>query len=132
MASILVCTNDGYSTRFLTNQLRSRDHEVSIAISVGDSEDQIADSGFNLIIAFIPAAAGNNGSDEVDGVEVCRYVKADERLKHIPVLLLSIPKAEKLKKQGTDAGADAVLQSPFSPEDLHRVVRDLLQGDTSR
>ena len=52
-----------------------------------------------------------------NGYEVCQYVKEDESLKHIPVILL-VGAFDPLDEQEAQrVGADGVLKKPFVPPD---------------
>jgi CheY-like chemotaxis protein len=53
----------------------------------------------------------------IDGGEVAKILKKDEKLKHIPVLLMSA-EIETLEKRARESGADGYLFKPFETEDL--------------
>src|SRR4051812_46973740 len=56
----------------------------------------------------------------VDGVDVCRIIKTRPATKHIPVIIISAsPSIDRLAMQ---AGADEVLEKPFSINDLREMV----------
>ena len=59
----------------------------------------------------------------VDGLSVCRRIKADPATRHIPVLLFSILVAA---DRARAAGADAFLQKPLDDGLLIRTVERLL------
>ncbi len=52
----------------------------------------------------------------LDGYEVCRRLKADNRTKHIPVIFLSALDKESDELQGLDAGAVDFITKPFKLE----------------
>jgi putative two-component system response regulator len=52
---------------------------------------------------------------EVDGFEVCRRVKADHRLRNIPVLFLSSLESAADEAAGLSLGAEDFIHKPFSP-----------------
>ncbi|MBF0320627.1 MAG: response regulator [Nitrospirae bacterium] len=63
----------------------------------------------------------------MDGFEVCRYIKGDERLRHIPVIMITALTDKKERIKGIEAGAEEFLSKPFNfPEVLAR-VRMLIQ-----
>jgi len=65
----------------------------------------------------------------IDGWEATRRLKADERTRHIPVLALTGHAPEGLaglSEGAHEAGCDAFLTKPCSPESLLEVVRDML------
>ncbi len=54
----------------------------------------------------------------MNGYEVCRIIKSDERSSHIPVVLLTAMSTQKDKNDGLAAGANAFLVKPFNKEEL--------------
>ncbi len=64
------------------------------------------------------------------GVETCRALKADQRTSSIPVILLTALASREDRDAGLEAGADAYITKPFSPQKVIDAVQDLL-GVTS-
>lgn len=62
----------------------------------------------------------------IDGLEVCRQVKADAKLAGTKVILLSARGQAHDIQAGLDAGADAYMVKPFSPMRLLEVVEEML------
>ncbi len=58
----------------------------------------------------------------MNGDEVAREVKQDEKLKHIPVILISSV-SEGLTEKVDESGADAFLHKPFDLEELVSLVK---------
>ncbi len=52
---------------------------------------------------------------ELDGYEVCRRLKADERTRDIPVLFLSALSQPEDETRGFDCGGDDFIHKPFNP-----------------
>ena len=55
---------------------------------------------------------------ELDGYEVCRLLKSDERYKHIPILMLTAKAQEKDKTRGMEMGEDDYITKPFDMNEL--------------
>ena len=64
----------------------------------------------------------------MDGYELCRAIRADQRLEGLPVLLLTGLADEEKVLTGLEAGADAFISKPFDNARLLERVGDLL-GD---
>ena len=64
---------------------------------------------------------------EVDGLELCRQVRASELLCHIPIIVITAKTTEADRIRGLEAGADAYLVKPFNSEELLVRVRKLLE-----
>ena len=60
------------------------------------------------------------------GVETCRALKADVRTATIPVILLTALTGREDRKAGAQAGADAYITKPFSPQKVIDAVQGLL------
>jgi DNA-binding response OmpR family regulator len=54
----------------------------------------------------------------LDGIEVCRKLKTDERLREIPVIMVTAKAEEADKIRGLDIGADDYVTKPFSAKEL--------------
>lgn len=59
----------------------------------------------------------------INGYEVCKQIKADERLKRIPVVLFTASVVHDILEKVKETGADDYLLKPFTPEDLLEKVR---------
>ena len=63
----------------------------------------------------------------VDGLEVCRLVRASEATAAIPIIMLTARAEESERIVGLELGADDYLAKPFSPNELVARVRALLR-----
>ena len=66
----------------------------------------------------------------VDGLEVCRRLKADSRTQHIPVIMLTAKSEEADMVAGLELGADDYVTKPFSPRVLLARVKAILRRKT--
>ena len=68
----------------------------------------------------------------MDGYEVCRRLKAENRTKHIPVIFLSALDKESDELQGLDAGAVDFITKPFKLEIVRaRIGTQLTTADAA-
>ena len=64
----------------------------------------------------------------MDGYEVCRKLKADERLKMIPVLFLTALKTDRDNRiKALEAGAEGFLSKPFDEVELSVQIRNMVK-----
>ena len=110
MAKILVADDNSNIQKMVGLALKDQGIDV---VAVGNGEAavrKISDVHPDLVLAdvFMPVR---------NGYEVCRYVKEDSALSHIPVILL-VGAFDPLDEQEAQrVGADGVLKKPFVPPD---------------
>jgi two-component system chemotaxis response regulator CheY len=63
---------------------------------------------------------------DINGLELVSFVKQDERHRTIPLVIISTEGSERDRLRGMELGANAYLVKPFEPDELRRVVGDLL------
>jgi two-component system alkaline phosphatase synthesis response regulator PhoP len=63
----------------------------------------------------------------MDGFEVCRTLKNDDRVAHVPIIILSAKSQETDKVVGLELGADDYVTKPFSPRELIARMRAILR-----
>ncbi|NWJ52442.1 MAG: PAS domain S-box protein [Bacteroidetes bacterium] len=64
----------------------------------------------------------------MDGYEVCRRLKADEILKHIPVIMVTASRTDKASRiKALEVGADAFLTKPLDESELKAQIRAMLR-----
>ena len=64
---------------------------------------------------------------EMDGYTLCRAIKTDERLSHIPVILLTAKAADADRVEGLQTGADDYIFKPFNAAALLARVENLIE-----
>jgi len=67
----------------------------------------------------------------VDGLEICRAVRADAKTAALPIIMVTARAEESERIVGLELGADDYISKPFSPNELVARVRALLRR-TSR
>ncbi len=63
----------------------------------------------------------------MDGLALCRALKADEGLRHIPIILLTARASEDSKLEGLETGADDYLNKPFNARELLVRAENLIE-----
>lgn len=63
----------------------------------------------------------------IDGFEVCKRIKNNINISHIPVILLTAKTDTESKVEGLEAGADAYIEKPFAASHLIAQIDNLLK-----
>jgi DNA-binding response OmpR family regulator len=119
-ANILVIEDDYIVARTIERSLRSDDFRVTLA-SRGEKGLYMArQNPPDLVILDIIMP-------EMDGYQVCRAMRADPALAHIPILFLTAKVKAQDKIAGFNAGADDYLCKPFNVNELILRVQAILR-----
>ena len=62
----------------------------------------------------------------MSGYDVCKQVKMNEKLKHIPVILFTASEPEIVAARAKEVGASDYIMKPFDPDDLLSKIKNLL------
>jgi DNA-binding response OmpR family regulator len=116
---ILVVDDEMYIVNILDFTLNGEGWEV---VSANNGEDAL-----RTLLKFEPdLVILDVMMPRIDGVEVCRAIKAREESAKTPVIMLTAKDGEKDKQDALEAGADLFLTKPFSPARLIAEIRNLL------
>ena len=64
---------------------------------------------------------------EINGIEVCKILKQNEKTAHIPIIMVTAKGGETDKVVGLELGADDYVTKPFSPRELIARVKAVLR-----
>jgi len=120
MAHILAVDDDEQVLISIQQLLEGAGHTVTTASSGREALDQLARQRPELIVLDIIMP-------EMDGIEVCRHVRADPFLSKLPILFLTAKGRPQDVAQGLDAGGDDYLVKPFEVVELPARIRALLR-----
>lgn len=63
----------------------------------------------------------------MDGYEILRQVRADRRVREMPVLMLTAKGQREDRERALDVGVDVFMTKPFANADIVRAVRELAE-----
>jgi AraC-like DNA-binding protein len=64
----------------------------------------------------------------MDGITMLRSIKSNPNISHVPVILLTSKAEVEYRLEGLKKGADAFLAKPFSMEELHILINNLVDN----
>lgn len=87
------------------------------------------EEGLKLTKKYMPdLVISDIAMDVMDGLELCRKIKENSSLSHIPVILLTASKNPETHLQGISDGADDYITKPFDDDLLMARVESLLKS----
>ena len=119
MARILISEDEPDIRELVAFTLRFAGHEV-ITTANGEEALQQASQLFPDIIIM------DVRLPKMTGYDACRAMKADAKLKNIPVMFLSAKGQDAEIQAGLDVGAEEYLLKPFAPTQLAERVNAIL------
>ena len=118
---IILCVDDEEANlKLLENILVPRGYAVVSAASGKDALLKIKSQTIDLVLLDIIMP-------EMDGFEVCRQIKEDQKLRNIPVIMITALTAKQDRVRGIEAGAEEFLSKPFDRTEALARIKILLK-----
>ena len=117
---ILIVDDEPHIVKMLQARLEFQEYEVLVATDGQDGLDKARSEKPDLIILDISLP-------KLNGYEVCQALRADEKYKDIPVVMLTASGQALDIMQGMKDGADAYMVKPFDSEALLGILRGFLK-----
>jgi len=105
---LLVVDDNEMNRDVLTRRLKKQGHEVATAENGRAALEILAGGGFDLVLLDVMMP-------ELDGREALARMKADESLRHIPVIMISASEELETVVRCIELGAEDYLPKPFNP-----------------
>lgn len=123
MAKILIADDDVILVEMLRFRLEAAGHEVVSASDGLAALETAAAQRPDLVVldSMMPV---------ISGPEVLARLKADDALKHIPIVMLTARKSESDIVAALKSGVDEYLTKPFIPQELMVRIDKLLSRTT--
>jgi len=119
-ATILVVEDEPGIQQVLKFNLNQHGHDVLVAADA-EAAMQLLRSALPDLILLDWMLPGQSG------IDLIQRIRADGRLKGIPVIMLTARAEERDKIQGLDTGADDYITKPFSPRELMARIKAVLR-----
>jgi two-component system cell cycle response regulator DivK len=116
---ILVVEDQEDNRQILRDLLTSADYHMTEAENGQEALDAVAKERPDLILMDIQLPI-------MDGYEATRRIKADPKLKDIPIIVVTSYALSGDEGKAKDAGCDAYVTKPYSPRQLLAKIREFL------
>jgi CheY-like chemotaxis protein len=122
---MLVADDDPAILRLITTILEKENFNVVMARD-GREAYKILQSDPNFTAAILDVVMPH-----ISGPELVRYMKSEERLKRIPVMMMTAEQDPKLSSDSFSAGAIVFLPKPFTTAQLQIMLQMLIGKKTA-
>lgn len=119
-ATVLVVEDEKSISTLIQYNLEKEGFKVLIS--------ETGEEGFELIKKNLPDLVLLDWMlPDLSGIDICRQIKKDTKLKSIPVIMLTAKSEETDKIRGFETGADDYVTKPFSTKELILRIKALLK-----
>lgn len=117
---ILLVDDDIEICRYLKSEL-SDWYRFVICNNGKEALNQLFSDDFDLVISDVVMP-------EMDGITLLKNIKGNANISHVPVIMLTFKSEISDRLEGIKLGADAYLAKPFSLEELHLTIDNLIDN----
>ena len=119
--TLAMVVDDSITMRKVTTRvLEGHDFEVITAKDGVDAIEQMQEKIPDLLLLDVEMP-------RMDGYELAEFVRADPRLRHIPIIMITSRAGKKHRERGMRAGANVYLSKPYKESELISEVTQLLE-----
>lgn len=119
--TLLIAEDEPNLLRFMQKELRESFREIYTAADGTEAMETICTKQPNIIVSDVMMP-------KMNGYDLCRNIKNNIEISHIPVILLTAQAGSAHRKEGYKSGADIFLTKPFDIPVLLSAIRNTLYG----
>lgn len=121
LVRFLIVDDEKINCRIVSKYLEGHGHDIDIAYGGPEAWEILQDQSKNIDVVLT-----DRMMPYMDGITLCKNIKADPRLKHIPVIILTAAAEAWSLEEGKKEGVLAHITKPFEKENLLDVLREVL------
>lgn len=118
--TVLIVEDNDSMREFLAEQA-NMSFAIETACNGREALARLAETHIDLIVTDIMMP-------EMNGFELCRTVKADINMSHIPIIFITAKNDLESKLKGLQLGAEAYIEKPFSIKYFRQLISSLLDN----
>lgn len=118
-APVVLVVEDNLDLQDFLVSVLSAKYRIRVACDGKAALEILGDQAVDLVLSDVIMP-------EMDGLELCREIRARRELCHIPVVLLTAKSTMDEQIEGLEEGADAYICKPFNTDYLLLVIKNLL------
>jgi chemosensory pili system protein ChpA (sensor histidine kinase/response regulator) len=119
-AAAVMVVDDSLTVRKISGRLLARHgYHVLTAKDGVDALEQLGETIPDVMLLDIEMP-------RMDGFDLARNIRADKRLKHIPIIMITSRTADKHRKHAAEIGVNHYLGKPYDEEELLARIRECL------
>ena len=119
-APLILVVEDNADVREYVASILNRKYHIEMAEDGEDGLEKARQCQPDLIVSDVMMP-------KMDGTALCRAVKSDPTISHIPVVLMTARATQQMKIEGLEVGADDYLAKPFNARELMVRAKNLIQ-----
>ena len=117
---LLLIDDDARLTAMVGDYLRANGHEVDVAGTLAAGRERLRLGQYDALVLDLMLPDG-------DGLDLTRELRADARLRRLPLLMLTARGEPLDRVLGLELGADDYLAKPFEPRELLARIKAVLR-----
>ena len=117
---VLVVDDEDEILNYLASELRPT-YRVATCTNGREALEKLLENAesYDLVVSDVMMP-------EMDGVELCRYIRSNVLLNHLPVVLLTAKTSDEDRLKSLEIGANAFISKPFNLEILLKTIKNLI------
>lgn len=117
---ILVVDDDKTTRKLLGLHLKSKGYEVLTAENGLDAMEKLGTENINLVVTDM-------NMPYMDGIELTKNLRADDKWREIPIVMVTTEADEDEMKRAYDTGVDDYLVKPANAQQLSDSIKKILK-----
>lgn len=122
---ILLVDDDQYLRDSVKSYLQEKGFQITLANNASEAMQYLMRSIPDILISDIVMP-------QISGYELIRYIRSNNTLKDLPIILLTAKGMTQDRIRGYNLGCNAYLPKPFDPDELVSIINNLILNKNNK